>query len=254
MSRSTRSARLYGANRRAKPIVSTCGSSTFCSCGRSAVCRRSRRCACFDQPVAGVDDQPALERLVRLPQLAGRHVLEAGPDFRFAGAQVPVERQHAVVQHAASAAPASVGTCTPLVMWPIGISSSLRHGHRLAHIRRLTTPCRFDTAFARRLRLERQHRHAERLVLVVRVDAAQAHERLVAESQFVGQRPEVLLDQAAVEAVVTGGTGVCVVNTLIAAVSRSASSNDSRRPSSASRMISSAANAECPSFMWITPG
>ena len=43
-----------------------------------------------------------------------------------------------------------LGTCTPLVMWPIGTSSSIRHGQRLAHILRLTCPCNALTALARR--------------------------------------------------------------------------------------------------------
>ena len=59
-----------------------------------------------DQPRSRVNDQPVLERLVRLPQFAGRHLLKAGPDLRLAGAQVPVDRQHAVVQARASARPA----------------------------------------------------------------------------------------------------------------------------------------------------
>ncbi len=35
-------------------------------------------------------------------------------------------------------------------MWPMGISSSTRHGQRCAHIRRVTWPCRLLTALARR--------------------------------------------------------------------------------------------------------
>ena len=44
--------------------------------------------------------------------------------------------------------------------------------------------------------LQPQHGHAEGLVLVLRLDAAQAHQLLERDAQLVAQRAEVLLDQA----------------------------------------------------------
>ena len=55
--------------------------------------------------------------------------------------------------------------------------------------------------------LQPQHGHAERLVLVLRLDAPQAHQLLGRDAQLVAQRAEVLFDQVAVEAVVAGGHG-----------------------------------------------
>ena len=62
----------------------------------------------------------------------------------------PVDREVAVVELHASGQASQLGTCTPLVMWPMGISSSTRQGQRWAHIRRVTWPCRLLTALARR--------------------------------------------------------------------------------------------------------
>ena len=52
--------------------------------------------------------------------------------------------------------------------------------------------------------LERQHRHAERLAAVRRVDAAEPHEALVVEPERFAQRTEVLVDERRREAVVAG--------------------------------------------------
>ena len=53
--------------------------------------------------------------------------------------------------------------------------------------------------------LQPQHGHAEGFALVVGLDAAQPHELLERDAQLIAQRPEMLFDQAAVEAVVPGG-------------------------------------------------
>ena len=51
--------------------------------------------------------------------------------------------------------------------------------------------------------LQPQNRHAERLLKIGRLLAPKAHEVLLRESQFFAQRPQMLLDQIGVEAVVT---------------------------------------------------
>ena len=65
----------------------------------------------------------------------------------------PVGAESGGRRAAASAAPASVGTCTPLVMWPIGISLLVRHGpepgpHRAATRRRAAPTRRWRGATA----------------------------------------------------------------------------------------------------------
>ena len=68
-----------------------------------------------------------------------------------------------------------------------------------------TWPCRLLTAFALPRELQPQHGHAEGFVLVLRFDAAQAHQLLEGNAQFVAERTKVLFNQVAVEAVVAGG-------------------------------------------------
>ena len=96
---------------------------------------------------------------------------------------------------------------TPLVMWPMGISSSTRHGQRWAHMRRETWPCSELTALARRESLRPMTVMQNGLVLVLRLDAAEAHQLVGRDAELVAQRAQVLFDQAGVEAVVTGGDG-----------------------------------------------
>ena len=55
--------------------------------------------------------------------------------------------------------------------------------------------------------LQTQHGHAEVLAVVLRLDAAEAHQLLKRNAQLVAQRAEVLFDQSAVETVVPGGHG-----------------------------------------------
>ena len=54
-------------------------------------------------------------------------------------------------------------------------------------------------------KLQADHRHAEQFVLVLRFDAAEAHQLLVRDAQLLTQRAQVLFDQLAFEAVVTRG-------------------------------------------------
>ena len=56
-------------------------------------------------------------------------------------------------------------------------------------------------------KLEAEHGHAERLVLIGGMLAAEAHQVLVRDAQLVAQRAEVLFDQVGTEAVVAGGNG-----------------------------------------------
>ena len=104
----------------------------------------------------------------------------------------------------ASARRASVGMCTPLVMWPMGISSSTRHGQRWAHIRRETWPCSELTALARR--------ESFRPITVMQNGSCSfcgsTRPRPMSCScempSLSRSGPKMLFDQAAVEAVVPG--------------------------------------------------
>ena len=109
-------------------------------------------------------------------------------------------------------------------MWPIGTWSSRqarieRHPHRA---RDVTVERRHGVGAPRRL--QRQHRHAERLVRVVRVDAAEPHERFVAAGPSASRSgPRCSSTRAGENRSWPAGTGVCVVNTTCAATRRSAS-------------------------------
>ena len=74
-------------------------------------------------------------------------------------------------------------------------------------MRRETSPCRVLTALARRESFRARTVMQNDLVLVLRLDAAQAHQLVVGDAQLVAQRAEMLFDQPAVEAVVSGGHG-----------------------------------------------
>ena len=52
--------------------------------------------------------------------------------------------------------------------------------------------------------LQTHNRHAERLLIVLRLHAAQPHELVVRNAELLAQRAQVLVDQPRVEAVVTG--------------------------------------------------
>ena len=137
------------AKRRAKPIVSALGSSTVraASTTSSGSLRRRHLPA---HAAADEVEQPVLQGVVRFPQLARIDVVERLPDLGVAHPFLPVGAAGRGRRAGASGRRASVGMWTPLVMWPMGISSSTRHGHRWAHIRRETWPCSELTAFARR--------------------------------------------------------------------------------------------------------
>ena len=66
-------------------------------------------------------------------------------------------------------------------------------------------PCRALTPLACRESFKRQHGHAERLVVIGRVDPPQPHEVVVGEVQRLADLAQVLLDQRGREPVVAGG-------------------------------------------------
>ena len=106
-----------------------------------------------------------------------------------------------------------LGTCTPLVMWPIGTRSSgdawvERCPHRARH---LAVQRRHRVGRAREL--QRQHRHAEGLVAVDGLTRPEAHEPSRSRPSASRSGPRCSSISSAVNRSCPAGTGVCVVNT-----------------------------------------
>lgn len=157
----------------------------------------------FDERLAGKHDQPVLQRLVGLPQFGRCDPLEAGPDFRFTTLQVPVGRQHLVVEDAHLVGQPGRNVHT--------VGDVTDRNFFFAAVRPEAVPhaTADDTMQVRNgvgaaARLEGEHRHAEGFGVIVRVDASQPHAGLDTQPEFVGERAEVFLDEAVVEPVMTG--------------------------------------------------
>ena len=90
---------------------------------------------------------------------------------------------------------------------------------------------------------EREHRQAERLVIVGGVDATQIHERVVRNRQRLAKRSEMLVDETRRKQSCPAGTGVCVVNTTWGETRRIASQASTPSVIMRCRTSSSAANA-----------
>src|SRR6266540_7242131 len=84
-----------------------------------------------------------------LPELTIVYPLDPLPDARFRAVLVPAAPQVSVIE-AEHLWRQPGGHVTPLVMWPIGTVSSDLPGYRPVHIARETSPCKAETALARR--------------------------------------------------------------------------------------------------------
>ena len=145
-SRSIRVSRLYDGTRRAKPIVSTSGSSDVvdpAELGRRLAPRLSHDGA---QPAAGVV-RPAGSRSSPLGRPDRRRRRPGRRASQRVGA-VDVGGRADVLARPSSktSRPTQVGACTPLVIEVIGTSASSKPGHRPANISRLTSPCSWRDA------------------------------------------------------------------------------------------------------------
>ncbi len=136
-SRSIRVSRLYDGTRRAKPIVSTSGSSTPCtqpsSAGlwpRCSIEARSRR-------RTSTTSRPRSARLVD-------QMTSDGSSSTTSKASRP-----SLVASACTSRATQVGACTPLVIDAIGTSAGSKPGQSPANIHRLTSPCSTLTPLAR---------------------------------------------------------------------------------------------------------
>jgi len=73
---------------------------------------------------AAQTEEAGLEVEVRLPQFAVVHVFNAFPESSLAAVLVPALAEVAVVQTKTSEVPTRKAQWTPLVIWPMGTSSS----------------------------------------------------------------------------------------------------------------------------------
>ena len=146
-SRSISVSRLYDGTRRAKPMVSTSGSSassTHVELGR----RRCRACRLdLQQPAPGVVHEPLAQLPLDRPDVGRRRLVD-----RAARTSRPRRRRRSRRARSArskTSRPTQVGACTPLVIDVIGTSASSNAGHRPWNISRLTWPCSCETPLAR---------------------------------------------------------------------------------------------------------
>lgn len=151
--------------------------------------------------------------------------------------------------------PTQVGAWTPLVIEPIGTSSTSKPGHRPWNISRLTRPCSSDTPLTR---------WASRMPMtaMLKTDlsasgpSGSAPSSRMRSTDTVGQAFDPPNCRAIISAgnrSMPAGTGVWVVNTVPARTASRASSNDSRA-SVSSRMRSRPRKPAWPSLVWNTSG
>ena len=170
----------------------------------SSLSPRRRHC----RLIAPADErqQQVLQGVVRFPQFAGIDVVDALPHVGLAHAAHPVGGEVAVVEllHLPGQ-PAldvdAVGDVSDgdfLFDAPRPEMGPHAPGDVAVQVAHGVGPAR---------KLQAQHGHAEGFVLVLRLDAPQAHQLLGRDAQLVAQRAKVLFDQVAVEAVVAGGHG-----------------------------------------------
>ena len=144
-SRSISVSRLYDGTRRAKPMVSTSGSSAESiqpsSAGDGAALE-----AGLAQPAAGVLDEPLAQLALGRPEVGGGDLVDDVPDL---GRRRCRCRRPACSASSKTSRATHVGACTPLVIEVIGTSASSKAGHRPLNMPRLTSPCSWETPLAR---------------------------------------------------------------------------------------------------------
>ena len=150
--------------------------------------------------------EQVLQGVMRFPQLAGVDLVNRLPHVGLAHAVHPVGREIAVVEllHLPGQPALNVHA-----VGDVSDGDFLFHPprpevrpHPPRHV-----PVQAAHGVGAARELQSQHGHAESLVFVLRLDAAQAHQLFGGDSQLVAQRPKVLFDQVAIEAVVAGGHG-----------------------------------------------
>ncbi len=150
--------------------------------------------------------EEVLQGVMGFPEFAGIDVVDALPDFRLAQPLLPARGEIAVVElHHLVGEPTGDVDAVGDVSDGDFLFRPPRPEVRPHPPRDVAVEVAHGVCPAGKL--QRQHGHAERLVLVLRLDPAQAHQLLERDAQLVAQRAKVLLDQRTVEAVVSGGHG-----------------------------------------------
>jgi hypothetical protein len=146
--------------------------------------------------------------------------------------------------------PTQVGACTPLVIEPIGTSSRSNPGQSSLNMSRLTSPCSSETP------LTRWARRMPMTAMLNLAGSASAPSARIRSTGTVGQAlspPNWRAIMSTGKRSMPAGTGVCVVNTVPARTTSSASSKESRA-SVSSRMRSTPRKPAWPSLVWKTSG
>ena len=138
-----------------------------------------------------------------LPQLGVGDVVDARPHLRLGQVLAPVGRRCAVVEvlHRRREPGAHVDAVGDVAHRDL-VLAVVRPQH-LPRLARDAPVQRRDAVRVAR-HLERQHRHAQRLAVVLGADAAEAEELLARQPQRAAQRIQVIVDQLGREAVVAG--------------------------------------------------
>ena len=145
-----------------------------------------------------------------------------------------------------------VAPCTPLVMWPTGVSDSGTPGHRSWNIARLTSPCSADTP------LRRSARRMPITAMLKRSDGSApgrwpsdiSSSRPIPHSE--AQRPKYFSISSRGNWSMPAGTGVWVVNTAPERTASNASAKDSPSRCISIRMRSRPRKPAWPSLVWKT--
>ncbi len=254
-SRSISVSRLYEGTRRAKPIVSTSGSSTPSIQPSSAAPAPRWRHDAYSRLRTSVT---SCSRRARRSSQMSWSGMSATASQR---SEPPTVSASSVRRPPSCRAPrrstsgaTQVGACTPLVTEVIGTSSASKPGHSPENISRLTRPCSSDTPLAR------WPRRRPITAMLNRFGSPPAYvsmpSRRMRSTSMRGSSasgPKCRATSSRSKRSMPAGTGVWVVKTVPA---RTASRAESKsRPSSASSaMRSRPRKPACPSLVWKTSG
>ena len=157
---------------------------------------------------AGKFNQPRFQAEMRFPKLRIVDAFNAFPDLRLAavlgpaGAEVPViETEHLRREPRRNMHAIRNMADRNSLFRPSRIQ---RRPHRARHF-----PVQRGNSVGAPRKFQSQHRHAETFIGVVRILAPQRHQPVVRKSHGIPQRPQMLLDQPRVEAVVARREPAC---------------------------------------------
>ena len=152
--------------------------------------------------------------------------------------------------------PTQVWACTPLVIAPIGTSSTGTSGHRPLNISRLTSPCSWATPLAAAGEAQPHDGHVEAVSSGSSCAVAEGHQLVEGDAALRRRsRPKYFSISSRGNRSMPAGTGVWVVNTPPARTASTASAKrECPRSATSSRMRSSDRKPAWPSLVWNTCG